>query len=127
MATQTITVGQFELTSIPVQPESLRPTAQFFPSADLSALEAVRAELPGMFGSSASELRFGQSLCVLRDEGGVTLIDAGLPATPEGWPLISGLTELGIAPDQITRVFITHRDPDHIGGLVDASGGVTFA
>ena len=127
MATQTITVGQFELTSIPVQPESLRPTPQFFPSADLSALEAVRVELPGMFGSSAGELRFGQSLCVLRDEGGVMLVDAGLPATPEGWPLINSLSELGIAPDQVTRVFITHRDSDHIGGLVDASGAVTFA
>ena len=127
MATQTITVGQFELTSVPVQPESLRPTPQFFPSADLSALETVRAELPTMFGSSAAEVRFGQSLCLLRDQSGVTLVDAGLPATPEGWPLLSGLTELGIAPDQVTRVFITHRDPDHIGGLVDASGEITFS
>ena len=127
MPTETITIGQFELTSIPVQPESLRPTPQFFPSADLTALETVRAELPAMFGSSVDELRFGQSLCVLRDSSGVTMVDAGLPATPEGWPLMSGLTELGIAPDQVTRVFITHRDADHIGGLVDISGAITFS
>lgn len=99
---------------------------QFFPSADLNALETVRAELPTMFGSSASEVRFGQSLCVLRDSSGVTLVDAGLPATLEGWPMKSGLAELGIAPTSVTRVFITHRDADHIGGLVDISGAITF-
>ena len=127
MPTQTIPVGQFELTSMIVQPESLRPVQQFFPSADPTALETVRAELPDMFGASVSELRFGQSLCVLRDSSGVTLVDAGLPATLEGWPLMNGLAELGIAPTSVTRVFITHRDADHIGGLVDASGQIAFA
>lgn len=127
MPSQTITVGQFELTSMLVQPESLRPTQQFFPSANLDTLETVRTELPAMFGSNASELRFGQSLCVLRDADSVTVVDAGLPANPEGWPLINQLTELGVAPEQVTRVFITHRDTDHIGGLVDPSGAITFA
>ena len=127
MPFRTITTRQFELSSILVQPESLRPTQQFFPSADLTALETIRTELPAMFGSSAGELCFGQSLCVLRDVNSVTLVDTGLSATPEGWPLMSGLTELGIAPDQVPRVFITHRDTDHIGGLVDASGQITFA
>lgn len=127
MPSQTITVGRFELTSIAIEPESLRSTQQFFPSADLTALELTRVEMPNAFGSSANEVHFGRSLCVLRDSSAVTLVDAGLPATPEGWPLMSGLSELGVAPDQVTRVFITHRDPDHIGGLVDASGEVTFA
>ena len=64
MPTQTITVGQFKLTSIAVQPESLRPVQQFFPSADLNALETVRAELPEMFGSSLSLSSRGLSYIV---------------------------------------------------------------
>jgi glyoxylase-like metal-dependent hydrolase (beta-lactamase superfamily II) len=131
MSTQTVQAGRFELISIAVQPESVRPVPQFFPSADLSSLEPIRARLPAMFGASTDELRFGQSLCLLRerDSGEVTLIDAGLPPTTQDWMLMDALIELGIKSEQVARVFITHRDADHIGGLSDRrkrDGGITF-
>jgi glyoxylase-like metal-dependent hydrolase (beta-lactamase superfamily II) len=125
----TLQVGRFALTAVPVQPESLRPPAQFFPGADAAMLEATRARLPEAFGSSVGELRFGQSLCVLRGEDGVTLVDAGLPPSKDAWPLMDALKRMHINPDDVTRVFITHRDLDHIGGLSDRrkrDGGITF-
>jgi glyoxylase-like metal-dependent hydrolase (beta-lactamase superfamily II) len=129
MPIQTLAVGRFELTSIPVQPESVRPVPQFFPTADLEALEPLRNRLPDAFGESASELRFAQSLCLLRDDSDITLVDAGLPPTKEDWALMRALIELEIKPEDVTRVFITHRDADHIGGLSDRrkrDGGITF-
>jgi glyoxylase-like metal-dependent hydrolase (beta-lactamase superfamily II) len=131
MSSQTVQVGRFELISLPVQPESVRPVPQFFPSADLSRLEPIRTRLPAMFGGSTDELRFGQSLCLLRerDSGEVTLIDAGLPPTTEHWMLMDALIRLGIKSERVNRVFITHRDADHIGGLSDRrkrDGGITF-
>ena len=131
MSIQTVQAGRFELISIAVQPESVRPVPQFFPSADLTSLERVRARLPAMFGATTDELRFGQSLCLLREResGEVTLIDAGLPPTTEHWMLMDALIELGIKSEQVAQVFITHRDADHIGGLSDRrkrDGGITF-
>jgi glyoxylase-like metal-dependent hydrolase (beta-lactamase superfamily II) len=131
MSIQTVQAGRFELLSIAVQPESVRPVPQFFPSADLNSLEGIRTRLPEMFGSSTDELRFGQSLCLLRerDSGEVTLIDAGLPPTTEHWMLMDALIELGIKSEHVAQVFITHRDADHIGGLSDRrkrDGGITF-
>jgi glyoxylase-like metal-dependent hydrolase (beta-lactamase superfamily II) len=131
MSTQTVQAGRFELISIAVQPESVRPVPQFFPSANLGSLEPIRARLPAMFGGSTDELRFGQSLCLLRerDSGEVTLVDAGLPPTTQDWMLMDALIQLGIKSEQVARVFITHRDADHIGGLSDRrkrDGGITF-
>jgi glyoxylase-like metal-dependent hydrolase (beta-lactamase superfamily II) len=129
VSTHSVRVGRFELISVPVQPESIRPIAQFFPDADLSQLEVIRTQHPQSFGTSAEEARFSQSLCVLRDSSGVTLVDAGLPPTREDWPLMTALIALGIKPEEVSRVFITHRDADHIGGLSDRrkrDGGITF-
>jgi glyoxylase-like metal-dependent hydrolase (beta-lactamase superfamily II) len=124
-----VRVGRYELLSVPVQPESIRPVPQFFPDADLNQLEVIRTRDPQPFGVNAEEARFSQSLCILRDSSGVTLVDAGLPPTREDWPLMNALIELGIKPETVTRVFITHRDADHIGGLSDRrkrDGGITF-
>ncbi len=127
--THTVQVGRFELISIAVQPESVRPAPQFFPGANPAGLEETKRRLPEFFGADASELRFGQSLCLLRDEAEFTLVDAGLPPTTEHWMLMDGLIALGIKSEQVNRVFITHRDADHIGGLSDRrkrDGGITF-
>jgi glyoxylase-like metal-dependent hydrolase (beta-lactamase superfamily II) len=52
---------------------------------------------------------------LLRDEGGWTLIDAGLnrPELRERWH--GAWEELGIAPADIHRVVLTHMHPDHFG------------
>jgi glyoxylase-like metal-dependent hydrolase (beta-lactamase superfamily II) len=55
----------------------------------------------------------GINVWVLRDEGGVTLVDAGLAAPG----LDRALRRLGLALGEVTRVLLTHGHPDHAGGL----------
>lgn len=72
------------------------------------------------------------SLCmnvlVLRDNSGVTLVDPGAGSAfgPLGGALPAGLAQAGIAPDQVTRVVLTHAHPDHLAGLLDPSGKPLF-
>src|ERR1700755_2764281 len=47
------------------------------------------------------------------DEGGVTIIDAGLPRY---WKLLNGeLARLGKSVDDVRALILTHGDTDHIG------------
>ena len=39
---------------------------------------------------------------------------------------LSNLSAAGIAPDQIDGVILTHADPDHAEGLLDAAGKALF-
>jgi glyoxylase-like metal-dependent hydrolase (beta-lactamase superfamily II) len=62
------------------------------------------------------------------DEGGLTLIDAGLPGTHK--MILSYISRLGRAPRDLKRIILTHSDLDHVGGLGalhKATGARTFA
>jgi glyoxylase-like metal-dependent hydrolase (beta-lactamase superfamily II) len=54
------------------------------------------------------------AMCLL-DGDRVTLIDTGLPDTPES-VYLPGLETLGRSPEEVALVVITHADADHIGG-----------
>ena len=56
------------------------------------------------------------SCCLLQSEGKNILIDAGLGAPFS--QLIPRLKELGVNPDSLELIYITHLHPDHIGGLM---------
>lgn len=64
------------------------------------------------------------SLAALSGDGSVALFDAGLPGS---LPAIrAALDAAGLPLDRVDRVFVTHHDFDHIGGLpelADAAGG----
>ncbi len=48
-----------------------------------------------------------------KNDGGIALFDAGLnPGMAR-----RGLKRLGLSPNEVTRVFLTHTDYDHTGGL----------
>jgi glyoxylase-like metal-dependent hydrolase (beta-lactamase superfamily II) len=54
------------------------------------------------------------------EEGGVTLVDAGLFVN---YPSLRGeLADAGYEPDDIDRVLVTHYDLDHVGGLARLTG-----
>ena len=59
----------------------------------------------------------GEVLCpaLLADGAHLVLVDCGYP---DSLPLIeAAMAELGLSPAELTEVFITHHDDDHMGGL----------
>ena len=57
----------------------------------------------------------GARVTVLVENGEVLLVDAGLYGS--SGTILQGLETLGLRPEQIGRVVITHAHPDHSGGL----------
>lgn len=61
--------------------------------------------------------------------GSRTLVDtgAGKLMGPSLGKVVANLRALGIAPEQIDRVVLTHLHPDHAGGMLDDAGNAVFA
>lgn len=82
--------------------------------------------LPGM------KHRASMNTVLLRRKNNVLLIDTGLgpgaaqPGAPPTGLRLSRLCSLGVEPEQVTGVLITHAHADHTGGLVGADGNATF-
>lgn len=66
----------------------------------------------------------GYNNLLLRAGDQYVLVDAGI-RSPFG-NLLSGLEDLKIDPEEITSIIITHSDKDHIGGILDEGGEITF-
>lgn len=49
------------------------------------------------------------------DDGQLTLVDAGLKGADRR--ILAALAVLGRAPQEVTRILLTHAHPDHAGGL----------
>ncbi|MDR6673309.1 MBL fold metallo-hydrolase [Xanthomonas sp. 1678] len=64
---------------------------------------------------------------VVRGRDRTLLIDAGAGGFRQwGGRLLSNLSLAGLRPAQIDAVLLTHAHPDHVGGLIDASGAAAF-
>ena len=68
------------------------------------------------------------NICLLVEDGKITMVDAGLPGSSAG--LLAYLDEIGLAPQAIRRIIITHHHIDHVGGLpetLELSGAEVWA
>ena len=84
-----------------------------------------RAELLTQAGETEARTRFNTFL--LRGTGiGVTLVDCGKGGAPraDGGNLLPLLAALGVAPADVTRLFLTHLHSDHCGGALSDHGPV---
>ena len=66
--------------------------------------------------------------CVIQKGNQNLLVDAGCGTLfgPTCGFILDALDELGLAPDDITDIFITHLHPDHIGGCINEDGSAVF-
>ena len=60
---------------------------------------------------------------LIRGRGHTVLVDTGTGgANGVGGALIANLALLGVRPEEIDTILLTHAHPDHIGGLLTAAG-----
>ena len=66
--------------------------------------------------------------CVIQNGKQNLLVDTGCGSLfgPTCGFILDALDELGLVPDDITDIFITHLHPDHIGGCIDEDGSAVF-
>jgi glyoxylase-like metal-dependent hydrolase (beta-lactamase superfamily II) len=58
----------------------------------------------------------------------IVLIDTGVGAIEPGTGLLqANLRAVGVQPEDVDTVILTHAHPDHVGGNTDAEGQIVFA
>ncbi|WDS37455.1 MBL fold metallo-hydrolase [Pseudoxanthomonas sp.] len=64
---------------------------------------------------------------LVRGRGRTILIDAGAGGFKQwGGELKANLALAGVQPSEIDTILLTHAHPDHVGGLLSASGDIAF-
>jgi glyoxylase-like metal-dependent hydrolase (beta-lactamase superfamily II) len=76
-------------------------------------------------GAPTDKIPLDVDVLMIRMPGHLVLLDAGWGS--EGHAVLrQSLASVGISPDQITDILITHSHTDHVGGLVDEQGRLLF-
>jgi glyoxylase-like metal-dependent hydrolase (beta-lactamase superfamily II) len=76
-------------------------------------------------GLPDDRITLGVGALLVRTGDRVVLLDSGLGPKTHG-NLVASPKLAGIAAETVTDVVITHSHGDHVGGLVDAGGGLAF-
>ncbi len=113
-------LGEFEVIAI---------SDGLLPASNASAVgidQAAAARLSGVPEGGVVQIPVNAFL--LKFRGKLALVDTGSSDTqgPTLGFLIQRLSEIGVAPDMIDYIFITHVHPDHTNGLLSPKGEVNY-
>ncbi len=130
-----ITVGEVRITGVSDAGfDHHFPLDQLFPSITAETWEVYRRRYPAAFNGPTT-WRVNVGCYLLQSEGHNILVDTGIGAAggtvalslkaPGGGRLIEKLGALGVAPEAVDTVVLTHPHRDHVGGTVQNTGGQT--
>ena len=91
-------------------------------------IDAKPGEVTALLRDAAApttKITLSVNVLMVRTGGHVALLDTGIGAANHG-ALLASLKLTGMTPDGVTDVLITHSHGDHVGGLLDANGGLAF-
>ena len=117
-------LGEARVTMVSDGGFAMQPRVMFPGTPEAAIVEACRVAHVSPDGYP------GQVNVALIERGDIRLIvDTGCGKLfgPTTGFLVPNLRRAGVEPESITHVALTHAHPDHIGGLLDASGRPTFA
>jgi glyoxylase-like metal-dependent hydrolase (beta-lactamase superfamily II) len=91
-------------------------------------IDAQPGEVTAVLRDAAApttKITLSVNVLMVRTGGHIALLDTGIGAANHG-ALLASLKLTGVAPGAVTDVLITHSHGDHVGGLLDANGGLAF-
>lgn len=107
----------------------LRDSALVFPNDGaifgVNAGPAAVAKVLRQAGARTDTIRLDVDTLLVRMPKHLVLIDAGY-GMPNRSVVPQSLSLIGVSPDDVTDVLVTHAHPDHVGGLVDAEHRSAF-
>lgn len=114
-------VGDFIVTAVNDGLVSLPPEVMIGMEAD-----EIRSTLTRRFRPGDPHVTVGAYL--IEHAGSRTLVDTGCRNLmgPTLGKLVHNLEALGVSPEQIDRIALTHLHPDHAGGMLDDEGHAIF-
>lgn len=123
VSTYQFTVGALEVTVIRDAGGAFLPVSIFAPNVDAAERDTFLAERAVQVtdGNLSAVI---QNLLV-RSGDQYILFDTGNGAAGGG-RLVEGLAQIGVSPDQISTVLLSHYHGDHINGFTDADGNLVY-
>ncbi|CQR42310.1 Beta-lactamase domain protein [Thiomonas sp. CB3] len=113
-------IGEFSITAI--SDGYLSASLDFLSNIDPADASRLQ-EAAGISDPSSIHI----NCYLVRGRGRTILIDAGAGGFKQwGGKLKANLALAGVKPSEIDTILLTHAHPDHVGGLVDASGENAF-
>ena len=124
-------VGSIELDPVVDAWGGLGELAELYPETPVEAWEPYRELYAELFAGTS--WRLPCTCYLVRSAGRVVLVDTAVgPPGSWGWAaereggLLPGLAALGVGPEDVDVVFLTHIHIDHVGWNADADGTPVF-